>query len=93
MGQEARCQAVAKGASWSFLSLLSPLRAEIHHQLLPSLPSILRAGVPCHAALSHRPSTDPQESNDFERFKIQLAKRSRRDVVRKAYVKEKKASA
>jgi len=36
---------------------------------------------------------DPQESNDFERFKIQLAKRSRRDVVRKAYVKEKKASA
>merc|ERR1712093_36256 len=31
-----------------------------------------------------------KNSNDFERFQIQLAKRSRRDVVRKAYVKENK---
>ncbi|KAK1921687.1 ribosomal protein L14-domain-containing protein [Papiliotrema laurentii] len=34
-----------------------------------------------------------KDSNDFERFQLQLAKRSRRDTVRKAYVKEKKASA
>ncbi|ORX33986.1 ribosomal protein L14-domain-containing protein [Kockovaella imperatae] len=34
-----------------------------------------------------------KNANDFERFQIQLAKRSRRDLVRKAYVKEKKASA
>jgi large subunit ribosomal protein L14e len=34
-----------------------------------------------------------QNASDFDRFKISLAKRSRRDQVRKAYVKEKKASA
>ncbi|WVQ81797.1 hypothetical protein IAT38_003922 [Cryptococcus sp. DSM 104549] len=34
-----------------------------------------------------------KESSDFDRFQIQLAKKSRRDLVRKAYVKEKKASA
>lgn len=34
-----------------------------------------------------------QETSDFDRFQIQLAKRSRRDQVGKAYTKEKKASA
>ncbi|OCF33886.1 50S small subunit ribosomal protein L14e [Kwoniella heveanensis CBS 569] len=34
-----------------------------------------------------------KNSSDFDRFQIQLAKKSRRDLVRKAYVKEKKASA
>jgi large subunit ribosomal protein L14e len=34
-----------------------------------------------------------QEASDFDRFQIMLAKKSRRDLVRKAYVKEKKASA
>ncbi|KIR60490.1 hypothetical protein I312_103421 [Cryptococcus bacillisporus CA1280] len=34
-----------------------------------------------------------KNATDFDRFQIQLAKRARRDVVRKAYVKEKKASA
>ena len=37
--------------------------------------------------------TDSQTASDFDRFKLHLAKRSRRDLVRKAYVKEKKASA
>ncbi|EIW71135.1 50S small subunit ribosomal protein L14e [Tremella mesenterica] len=32
-------------------------------------------------------------SNDFDRFQIQLAKRARRDLVSKAFVKEKKAAA
>ncbi|WWD21602.1 hypothetical protein CI109_106088 [Kwoniella shandongensis] len=34
-----------------------------------------------------------KNSSDFDRFQVQLAKKSRRDLVRKAYVKEKKASA
>lgn len=34
-----------------------------------------------------------KEASDFDRFQIMLAKKSRRDLVRKAYVKEKKASA
>ncbi|TYJ53600.1 hypothetical protein B9479_005748 [Cryptococcus floricola] len=34
-----------------------------------------------------------KETSDFDRFQVQLAKRARRDVIRKAYVKEKKASA
>lgn len=36
---------------------------------------------------------DAQNASDFDRFQIQLAKKSRRDLVRKAYVKEKKAAA
>ena len=40
-----------------------------------------------------RAAADCQNANDFDRFKIQLAKKNRRDLVRKAYVKEKKASA
>ena len=35
----------------------------------------------------------PQSATDFDRFKIRLAKRSRSDLVRKAYVKEKRAAA
>ena len=45
------------------------------------------------SVLHSRERNSFQNSNDFERFQVQLAKRSRRDVVRKAYVKEKKASA
>ncbi|CAD6585084.1 MAG: hypothetical protein TREMPRED_004044 [Tremellales sp. Tagirdzhanova-0007] len=34
-----------------------------------------------------------RNASDFDRFQIQLAKKSRRDLVRKAYVKEKKTAA
>ncbi|KAI9636299.1 ribosomal protein L14-domain-containing protein, partial [Dioszegia hungarica] len=34
-----------------------------------------------------------KNASDFDRFKIMLAKKSRRDLVRKAYVKEKKSAA
>jgi hypothetical protein len=36
--------------------------------------------------------TDKQETSDFDRFQIQLAKRSRRDQIGRAYTKEKKAA-
>jgi hypothetical protein len=42
---------------------------------------------------THEQSLTIQEASDFDRFQIMLAKKSRRDLVRKAYVKEKKASA
>jgi large subunit ribosomal protein L14e len=34
-----------------------------------------------------------QEATDFDRFQIMLAKKQRRDAVRKAHFKERKASA
>ncbi len=34
-----------------------------------------------------------KNASDFDRFQLQLAKNTRRDLVRKAYVKEKKAMA
>lgn len=34
-----------------------------------------------------------QSTNDFDRFKIMVAKKQRRDLARKAFAKERKASA
>ena len=56
-------------------------------QASPRIPSTPRNGSRISADIY------AQNASDFDRFKIQLAKRSRRDLVRKAYVKEKKAAA
>lgn len=37
--------------------------------------------------------TPVQNSTDFDRFQVLLAKKSRRDLVRKAHFKERKAAA
>lgn len=38
-------------------------------------------------------TANPQDSSDFDRFQVMLAKKSRRDAVRKAHFKERKAAA
>jgi large subunit ribosomal protein L14e len=75
---------------WESSSWAKKLAARASRKVCQTLAT--GAKVPVYLTLPQL-YTNNQDTSDFDRFQIQLAKRSRRDQIGRAYTKEKKASA